>query len=180
MVVFVGHTLLLSGIGLDVNDVSDMVVDQEGRQLDGAVVCARSEVRTPESINVGRTLEPPLEHVARTRAVTKGVRHLEDCASDRSSAWSTGATTGSIRTSGVGDVLYDVQSKQNWVWPGNSRVAGGVLYSCGCAEPILFVLLWLFHPIGSVELVFRRIHIIKTPSSPPTCPGNVLVVVRSA
>lgn len=26
-----------------------------------------------------RTLEAPLEHVARTRPVTKGVRHLEDC-----------------------------------------------------------------------------------------------------
>lgn len=25
------------------------------------------------------TLEGPLEHVARTRAVTKGVRHLEGC-----------------------------------------------------------------------------------------------------
>ena len=38
MVVFVGHTLLLCGIGLDVNDVSNTVVDEEGGQLDGAVV----------------------------------------------------------------------------------------------------------------------------------------------
>ena len=33
MVVFVRHALLLSGIGLDVNDVADAVGDEEGREF---------------------------------------------------------------------------------------------------------------------------------------------------
>lgn len=37
MVVFVGHTLLLGGVGLDVNDIAYMVVDEEGGHLDGAM-----------------------------------------------------------------------------------------------------------------------------------------------
>ena len=38
MVVFVGHTLLLGGVSLDIYDVSNMVVDEEGGQFNGAVV----------------------------------------------------------------------------------------------------------------------------------------------
>jgi hypothetical protein len=70
VVVFVGHTLLLGGIRLDVDDVTDVVVDEEGRQLHGAVLCAVSA--KSERIKGGRrTLEAPLEHVARTRPVTE-------------------------------------------------------------------------------------------------------------
>lgn len=34
MVVFVRHALLLRGVGLDVNDVTDAVGDEEGREFD--------------------------------------------------------------------------------------------------------------------------------------------------
>ena len=39
VVVFVGHTLLLCGISLDIDDVSYAVVDEVGRQFDGAMIC---------------------------------------------------------------------------------------------------------------------------------------------
>ena len=38
MVVFVGHTLLLSSVGLDVDDVADAEVDEVCRQFNGAVL----------------------------------------------------------------------------------------------------------------------------------------------
>jgi hypothetical protein len=39
MVVFVGHTLLLCGISLDVDDVSYTVVNEVSRHFDGAMIC---------------------------------------------------------------------------------------------------------------------------------------------
>jgi len=61
MVVFVWHALLFCCVGLDIDDITDMVRSQIGRKLDGSSL-----------------LETSLEHVARTRSVTERVRHLED------------------------------------------------------------------------------------------------------
>ena len=45
MVVFVGHTLLLSGVGLDVDDVADTIVEEVCRQFNGAMFwCVRQDV----------------------------------------------------------------------------------------------------------------------------------------
>ena len=58
VVVLVRHTLLLSGVGLDVDDISNSVDLQVGRQGDHTLV-----------------LEVTLEHVARASAETERVRH---------------------------------------------------------------------------------------------------------
>ena len=39
MVVFVGHTLLLGSVGLDVNDITDMVGDEVCREVDLTMFC---------------------------------------------------------------------------------------------------------------------------------------------
>ena len=38
MVVFMGHTLLLGSVGLDINDISDAVGNEVGGHLHGAMV----------------------------------------------------------------------------------------------------------------------------------------------
>ena len=60
VVVLVRHTLLLSGVGLDVDDISDLVDLEVGRERDHTLA-----------------LEVTLEHVARTSAETERVRHGE-------------------------------------------------------------------------------------------------------
>ena len=61
VVALVGHTLLLSSVGLDINDISDLVDRKVRRKRDRTLL---SEV--------------PSEHVARSRSVSEGVRHLEE------------------------------------------------------------------------------------------------------
>ena len=39
MVVFVWHTLLLCSIGLDINNVTNSVVDEVGREFDETLLC---------------------------------------------------------------------------------------------------------------------------------------------
>lgn len=59
MVVFVGHTLLLRSIRLDIDNVSDMVVDEESRQLNGAVICITTQCQY--SSNSAQLLIAPLK-----------------------------------------------------------------------------------------------------------------------
>jgi hypothetical protein len=70
MIVFVGHTLLLCSVCLDIDDISNMVVNQERRHFNRAMICSTKRSMTLlEPIRV-RTLEASLEHVARARPVT--------------------------------------------------------------------------------------------------------------
>ena len=77
MVELVWHALLLCGISLDVDNVTYPVVHKESRQLNGAMLCTDVNTRSKFLCSEQLTLESPLEHVARTRSVTIGVRHLE-------------------------------------------------------------------------------------------------------
>lgn len=78
MVVFVWHALLLGSVCLDVNNVTDLVVDEVCREFDEALLCEskvgqRSEDKLPGPL----TLEFALEEIAGTRPVTERVRHFK-------------------------------------------------------------------------------------------------------
>ena len=80
VVELVRHTPLLSRVGLDVNNIADAVGDQVRRQVNRTMFCSPHTTQSPClcQLHSDRTSEAPLEHVARARAVTEGVRHLED------------------------------------------------------------------------------------------------------
>jgi hypothetical protein len=64
----VGHTLLLRGVGLDVDDISNSVVSEVGGHVGGSMLCPISHVPLflfPR--NVRLTLVVPREHVTRSR-----------------------------------------------------------------------------------------------------------------
>ena len=78
MVIFVRHALLLGSVGLDVNNVTDLIVDEVRRKFDETLlyesdVSQRSQNRLPDP----RTLKFTLEEIAGTRPVTERVRHFK-------------------------------------------------------------------------------------------------------
>jgi hypothetical protein len=88
MVVFVRHAFLLRGVGFDINNIADTIGHKVRRHLNEAMFCPSYRVAFTgdhkftvlPKVPIGgplsaRTFETPLEHVARTRAVTERVRH---------------------------------------------------------------------------------------------------------
>ena len=71
-----------------------------------------------------RTFETPFEHVARTRPVTEGVRHLEDW-TEVSSGTSSTARKRILTVVGVACGVGTMQSQNPQRAVGNCRVAGG-------------------------------------------------------
>jgi hypothetical protein len=63
----------LGGVGFDINEVTNAVVDEVCGQFDGTVVCIQypSVVDSFHKFMQEPTLEAPLEHVARTRTITE-------------------------------------------------------------------------------------------------------------
>ena len=61
MVVLVWHTLLLSGVGLDINNISNFVHSHESGERNHSLV-----------------LESPLEHISSSSSHSEGVRHFEE------------------------------------------------------------------------------------------------------
>ena len=78
MVVFVWHTLLLGSIGLDVDDVTNPVINEVRREFD-VTLLYESEISQKSRNGMGptRTLEFALEEIASARPITEGVRHFK-------------------------------------------------------------------------------------------------------
>lgn len=71
VVVFVGHTLLLSRIGLNINDIADTVGDEVRRQLDGTMLCNTRQSSTTAYVQYKRIILIPLKprlNMSRVRA----------------------------------------------------------------------------------------------------------------
>jgi hypothetical protein len=79
MIKLVGHAFLLCGVCLDVDNISNTVGNQIGRNFDGSMFYERSGFLSLwYSTNGIYTFETPLKHMTRTRPVTERVRHFED------------------------------------------------------------------------------------------------------
>jgi hypothetical protein len=78
MVKLVGHALLLCCVRLDVDNISDMVGNQKGRNFDVAMFYKGQDfsLMTRHELNI-HTFEALLKHMTRTRPVTERVRHFE-------------------------------------------------------------------------------------------------------
>jgi hypothetical protein len=75
----VGHPLLLCCISLDVNDITNTVGNQVCREFNWAMFCDKVSFSRRQRVQryCKRTFEAPLEHMARARPITEGVRHFE-------------------------------------------------------------------------------------------------------
>ena len=73
------HALLLSTISLDIDNVTDPVVDEVRREFDETLLCKyKVTQRVRRSLTKLRTLEFAFEEIAGTRPVTVRVWHLDN------------------------------------------------------------------------------------------------------
>lgn len=82
MIELVRHALLLCCVSLDVDDIADTVGNQECREFNRAMVYHKESFSKHFLYQKAQsecicTFEASLEHMARTRPVTEGVRHFE-------------------------------------------------------------------------------------------------------
>jgi len=79
MIELVGHPFLLCCIGLDVDDIPNSIGNQECREFDLAMLCHKALFSHYQKAlrECERTFESPLEHMARARPITEGMRHIE-------------------------------------------------------------------------------------------------------
>lgn len=75
MIELVRHTLLLSTVRFNVHIVADIVGLHKRGQLDGTTLYIPTRSANALSDSQRQTFKAPLEHVARSRTITKRVRH---------------------------------------------------------------------------------------------------------